>query len=253
MYQLSSLNRVMAAANHLKNSAMEADTISKNGRSSKSQMSRGRIFIWGVVLFFLSVITAAPIHAQYSILSETATPPLEKHKVAYEYILNLETLKEQGYEKQIILWDFLPNTNGGKMKKYSKTAFLNDGNYAYIVGNYCHGMWVNYEAKVVLFLLSGKGYGELEEPIPFDKFIEVRSKDDSFMQSSGKRTGFYTQYWVKTNTVSKEVVKGVEVSVVTKGTNGVKTYKMYFSNSSADAVSCAQSIVDELNYIISNL
>jgi len=40
MKQLSSSSKRMEAVNHLKNSAMEADTISKHGRSLKSQMSR---------------------------------------------------------------------------------------------------------------------------------------------------------------------------------------------------------------------
>ena len=44
MKQLISFSGVMEAVNHSKNRAMEADTISKHGRSLKSHTSRGNIF-----------------------------------------------------------------------------------------------------------------------------------------------------------------------------------------------------------------
>jgi hypothetical protein len=53
----SSLSRRMEAANHLKNSAMEADTISKHGRSLKSHMSRKNHFKTQFLIFLISLLS----------------------------------------------------------------------------------------------------------------------------------------------------------------------------------------------------
>ena len=85
MKQLSSISGRMEAANHLKNSAMEADTISKNGRSSKSHTSRGNFLKVCFALLTASIIILS-INACTSVGAQSSSTKSERWEYKLLYI-----------------------------------------------------------------------------------------------------------------------------------------------------------------------
>ena len=266
MLQYSSLQgRAMEAANHLKNSAMDAGDHFKNGASSKSLTSRGNFFIVAA-LILLALVMAVPVHAQISIIPETAKPPKKNNQIPYyEFLLGFESnLNERGFTKQITLWDLVPLTG-----KNSQTAYLDGGDYAKAV-RCLIGIWVNYQDKLVMFRTNGN---VLEDGtvVPFEQITEARVKVDAYEET--KAQAMTNNPLVRGNnasakTVTQEIIKSAEVTVVTKGPNGVQNYRIHVSNTDASmnpflgasaqahdsrndkAVPFVQNIADEIDFIV---
>ena len=113
MNQLSVSSRRMEAVNHLKNSAMEAETISKHGRSSKSQMSRGNFFRLSLAL---SVVVIASAVAFFSCKNDETEDPADLgKKAAQEWCDCNKQYEKDGNEEK---WDRCTDRIVDKYEKY---------------------------------------------------------------------------------------------------------------------------------------
>jgi len=239
-----------------------------NAANPKSLMSRGNVIVVAGFMLF-AMVMAAPALAQISIVPENAKPPKKNNQIPYyEYLLNFESnLKERGFTKQIALWNLVPPTGNR-----SQAAYINGGDYAQVV-RHLVGIWVNYQDKLVMFRTDGNVLAD-GQVVTFDQITETRVKVDSYEETKAQaqantRTSIWGGANANSKTVTQEIVKSAEVTVVTKGPNGVQSYRIFVSNYDAGAnplfgtsaqahdskndkaVPFIQSIVDEIDFILS--
>ena len=225
----------------------------------KRLMSRGN-FLRVAAMMFLVMAIAAPVYPQISIVPENAIPPNKRNqKPYYEYLLNFEkNLKECGFTKQITLWDLVPPVGYGSQATYFKKR-----DYAQVVRQLV-GIWVNYQDKLVMFRTNGDYLVE-GQVVKFSQITDVRYKIDSYEEttahvSTDKNSHGLTGVSSRSAAVTQEVVKGAEVTVVTKSANGIENYRIYVSNYIASmnlydsrfdkTVPLIQHIVDEIEFIM---
>jgi len=128
MMQLISFSGVMDAVNHSKNRAMEADTISKHGRSSKSQMSRRNnqsAFFW---LFPLSIIVLMMFSscATKIQMTKNSTQYCKKKRKKVSNIARKITKKDTFNSKVLFLLYLFINKLCVNFKKIKFQMFRND-------------------------------------------------------------------------------------------------------------------------------
>ena len=266
MYQF--FTKTKAAANTSR--AMECRNHLKNAVSPKNHRSRGNILIVSALMLLAMVMaTPMPVHAQISIIPENAKPPKKNNQIPYyEFLLNFESnLNEHGFTKQVTLWDLVP-----PIGNRSQAAYFKGGDYAQVV-RHLVGIWVNYQDKLVMFRTNGNALAK-GQVVSFDQITEARVKVDSYEETktqaqANNRVIGLSSASASAKTVSQEIIKGAEVTVVTKGTNGVVNYRIYVNNSDESlsfyligtsaqahdskndkAVPFVQNIADEINFII---
>ena len=248
--------RVMECRGHLKNAA-----------SPKSQTIR-KNFLVVAVLMLLAIVMAGSVRAQI-IVPENANPPKKKNQIPYyEYLLDFQNdLEQRGFTKQITLWDLVP-----PIGPRSQAAYLNGGDYAQIV-RHLVGIWINYQDELVMFRTNGNVLDE-GKVVPFDQITEARVKVDAYEETNAQgkaNTSFgsnRTSGRTSAKTVTQEIVKSAEVTVVTKSAKGVQNYRIFISNFDASmnpmigalakahdskndkAVPFVQNIADEIDFII---
>ena len=255
MYQVFVEKR--AGANS--SSAMERRDHFKNPASPKSHMSRRNFFI-AVALMFLATIMVAPAYAQFIIVPEGAAPPRKANQIPhYEFLLEFESnLKERGFTKQVALWDlFLPTG------LRSRESYIKAGDYAQVTRTLV-GIWVNYQDKLVVFRTEGSVLSG-NQSVSFDQIVEARVKVDAYQETTVQKSNNPSVMGnnASVKTITQEIVKSAEITIVTRSPNGIQNYRIHVSdsygmspflgvhNSKNDwAVSFVQNIADEINFII---
>ena len=249
-------------------SAMERRDHFKNPANPKSHMSRGNFFV-AIALMFLAILMAAPAYAQFTIVPDGSLPPKKGNQIPhYEFLLEFENnLKERGFTKQVVLWDLFPPTGSR-----SRAGYIKAGDYAQVTRSLV-GIWVNYQDKLVVFRTTGTVLVE-EQAVSFDQIVEARVKIDAYEETKAQgktnaRVGIISgSANSSSKVVSQEIVKSAEITIVTKGPNGIQNYRIHVSNSDSGmnpflgssaqahnskndrAVPFVQNIADEINFII---
>jgi len=235
MIQLSSSTNGTAVA--IQSGAMEADTISNNGRISKSQMSRRKMSILTAV--FLLVLQIVGIQG-CMLLKEIS----ESSKYNHLHIDFDNSLKERGFEKRIVVYDFFSESR-------KKDARLN-------MHWWTVGIWLNYQEQQIALRTERLNWDEIV--IPFDKIQKVTITEDGQTVTTG-RVGYFGGVRASSN----EISKGLDVRIVSgdmsTGTNAyiLKLYDPKYgatlqkSDPNYKSIQeCANSIVDAIELIMKN-
>ena len=246
----------IAAAVANRSGAMEADTISKHGRSSKSQMSR---ILAPMLLFFICSVLIVKgqiiekVEIECTSISPITDPNFDyKRLKEYTNLQNFErTLGEHGcFEKRLTSFDFLPESTQRKLK-----LGKGDWHSSYQdIPRLSVGIWFNYKDKLILFRTDRKNYNAII--IPFEKIRKVEILNNNYTVFRETLLG---------NLSGDQRIKSLHIRIVTGDINrGTQSYVLellpyvlgYWDPKKLETqayLTCAVRIVDEIDNIMNPL